>query len=88
MAQVHPALPAPAASPPSSGAGTEIVPVAARPVAWEPAEQKMASLRQDRVAHSRKQVWTKDAHGGPYQKVSMHPAVWTRTSVCAAERQS
>jgi hypothetical protein len=72
MSQVHPALPVPAMSPPSSGGvGTDIVPVAARSMAWEPVERKMADLRHDRVAHSRKQIWTKDAHGGPYQKVSM-----------------
>jgi hypothetical protein len=34
-----------------------------------PLEQKLARLRGDREAHSRKQIWTKDAHGGPYRKV-------------------
>ena len=34
-----------------------------------PLEQKLARLRDDREAHSRKQIWTKDAHGGPYRKV-------------------
>ena len=34
-----------------------------------PLEQKLARLRADREAHSRKQIWTKDAHGGPYRKV-------------------
>ena len=27
-------------------------------------------LRQDREEHRHKQIWTKDAHGGPYRKVS------------------
>ncbi|PRW56926.1 HSP20-like chaperone [Chlorella sorokiniana] len=36
----------------------------------EPLERRLERLRQDREAHSRKQVWTKDAHGGPYRKAS------------------
>lgn len=26
-------------------------------------------LRRDRESHRHKQIWTKDAHGGPYRKV-------------------
>jgi hypothetical protein len=31
-------------------------------------EGAMARLQRDREAHSHRQVWTKDAHGGPYRK--------------------
>jgi hypothetical protein len=47
---------------------TALVPFADSEVG-EPMEQKLARLRGNRVAHSRKQIWTKDAHGGPYKKV-------------------
>lgn len=36
----------------------------------EPVERRLERLRQDRVAHSRKQIWTKEPHGGPYRKAS------------------
>lgn len=34
----------------------------------ETVEAKLERLREAREAHSRKQIWTKDAHGGPYRK--------------------
>lgn len=46
---------------PYSGGGAEV---------GESVERKLERLRQDRQAHSRKQIWTKDAHGGPYRKAS------------------
>ncbi|KAI3438268.1 hypothetical protein D9Q98_000703 [Chlorella vulgaris] len=49
---------------------TALVPFADSEVG-EPMEQKLARLRGNRVAHSRKQIWTKDAHGGPYKKVNI-----------------
>lgn len=36
----------------------------------EPVQRRLGRLRQDREAHSRKQIWTKDPHGGPYRKAS------------------
>lgn len=36
----------------------------------EPLERRMERLRGDREAHSRKQIWTKEPHGGAYRKVS------------------
>ena len=30
-------------------------------------------LRADREAHRHTQIWTKDAHGGPYRKVRAAP---------------
>lgn len=32
-------------------------------------EKVLEKLRSDREAHKHKQIWTKDAHGGPYRKV-------------------
>ena len=52
---------------------TQLVPYdgnAMSPAVVQPVEQKLERLRSEREAHSRKQVWTKDAHGGPYRKVS------------------
>jgi hypothetical protein len=55
------ALPAPPAA---------IVPFTASNTVGEPVEQKLARLRSEREAHKRNQVWTKDAHDGPYRKVN------------------
>lgn len=52
---------------PYSGRGAEV---------GEPVERKLERLRQDRQAHSRKQIWTKDAHGGPYRKASANGPCW------------
>lgn len=33
-------------------------------------EDRVQQLRWDREAHRYREIWTKDAHGGPYRKVS------------------
>ena len=35
----------------------------------QPVEERLERLRADREAHSHRQLWTKDSHGGPYRKV-------------------
>lgn len=32
-------------------------------------ETALEKLRREREAHRHRQIWTKDAHGGPYKKV-------------------
>ena len=32
-------------------------------------EQRLAKLRRDQDLHHHRQIWIKDAHGGPYDKV-------------------
>ena len=32
-------------------------------------DERLAKLRHDQESHHHKQIWTKDAHGGPYEKV-------------------
>jgi hypothetical protein len=36
-------------------------------------QQVVDRLRQEREAHRHNQIWTKDAHGGPYRKVGAKP---------------
>lgn len=63
-----PAAP-PAYNPTSETPGAAIVQYDAHSVG-QPLEHKLAVLRAEREAHRHKQIWTKDAHGGPYQKVT------------------
>lgn len=55
----------------SSGSGALIVAQRSRTDLAETAS--VESLRRDREAHRHRQIWTKDAHGGPYRKVGALP---------------
>ena len=55
-----------AAAPPQPGSDIAVYGTGAP---GEPVDQRLARLRDAREAHRRKQIWTKDAHGGPYRKV-------------------
>lgn len=45
-----------------------VVPYSGAGALGEPVERRLERLRLDREAHSHKQIWTKDPHGGPYRK--------------------
>lgn len=67
--------------PPSSLQGTALVPHGASGALADPLarERLVERLRQDREAHSRKQIWTKDAHGGPYRKARIAATARSRS---------
>lgn len=59
----------PVSQPVPAGTSDSLVPYGTSGDVGEPLESRLATLRANREAHSRKQIWTKDAHGGPYRKV-------------------
>ncbi|KAL4452424.1 hypothetical protein ABPG75_008086 [Micractinium tetrahymenae] len=62
----------PAPQPVPAGSGSSLVPYGGSGEVGEPLEARLATLRANREAHSRKQIWTKDPHGGPYHKVNIN----------------
>ena len=51
---------------------TALVPSGSNRDVGRPQSQVLDGLRQDREEHRHKQVWIKDAHGGPYRKVRLY----------------
>ncbi len=45
-------------------------------------EELMTKRRKDQERHHSKQVWTKQPHGGPYEKVIIGCAAHVYTCIC------